>query len=1169
MQRRAALEVSRRHHINWSHAVRPIQFSCRTFRSSCVAFNSSSGSSSPSGEGDDSPARRPLFSTPKFGSRFGGQSQSPSGLSAAEQAARNALLEKQAKERGEQQDVSRQTSRQGLEGQTSRDHQEPKLGWREPHPEFSRSPRSSMANRGTYGSRKPGNREEGQHIQGNNDGKRSFPQHRTDHRRTRYDAKQMRSKEPSENGANRTGHTSNADWSLQRGKGFNVNDQSIPHDLPRHLRAQDWPCPNCKYDCHGKHLHCPRCRTPRPGLVIDGKSVTGWTCPLCETVSDPNSHWCQKCRATNPHRRPKFRDWSCPKCQTYCLKRQNACPKCQTPKPGLTPGHQPASDATPVTTPGTLNEFILADFLKPTGENSAVAQTSKESGQSGEPSAKEAQKPSSTETEAGEHQPSLDTSQPLTQAWATSRYEGRPMTEQPSRTSTATLDNPVADRGLTESRSKSEKQLKFEDQSLNMERVQNAQTSKASKRRGKRKQHEVDSVREGSEEYDEQALGNIRQQRDTQTWKANKYREGRKQRESDIDDDFDQEEYRSRREQRKQMKREKARQKELDQGPSPLYLPAFISVSNLADVIGIRQAQFIRHMEDMGFEDVTHNHILDAETAGLVAAEFNFEPIFDTQDEDLAAAPEPEDKSAFPSRPPVVTIMGHVDHGKTTILDWLRHSSVAASEHGGITQHIGAFSVAMPSGKLITFLDTPGHEAFLDMRRRGADVTDIVVLVVAADDSVKPQTVEAIKHATSSKVPIIVAMSKVDKPGIDTGKVKQDLSTHGVYVEDYGGDVQAIGVSGKTGQGMLELEEAIITLSEVLDHRADDTGSVEGWVIEASTKSHGRVATVLIKRGTLRPGDIIVAGTAWTRVRTLRNEAGVQVQEATPGMPVEIDGWREQPSAGSEILQAPSEQKAKDVIEVRQEKSETEKLGEDTSAMNKARREVLERRRLEAAGGSEEADQEQFGPKKVNFIVKADVGGSAEAVMNSVTAVGNNEVYANVLRSAIGPVSEFDIEHAASSNGHLISFNQPIDPGITRMAEKRGVNIMDHNVIYKLIDDVKDALSEHLPPSVSHRVTGEAEISQIFEINIKRKEKTAIAGCKVRNGVINRSKKVRVLRNQDIIFDGTISSLKNVKKDVTEMRKDTECGMAFEGWADFEPGDHVQCYEEIHETRHL
>ncbi|KAL4896520.1 hypothetical protein BDV59DRAFT_108268 [Aspergillus ambiguus] len=607
--------------------------------------------------------------------------------------------------------------------------------------------------------------------------------------------------------------------------------------------------------------------------------------------------------------------------------------------------------------------------------------------------------------------------------------------------------------------------------------------------------------------------------------KLSKRRESRRRNEEVEEEDEEAEERRRRREERKRQKKDKARRKEVevDTAPIPLYLPEFISVSNLADVIGVRPAQFVQRMEEMGFEDVTYNHILDAETAGLVVTEFNFEPIFETGADDLKPAPEPEDKSIFPPRPPVVTIMGHVDHGKTTILDWLRESSVAASEHGGITQHIGAFSVAMPSGKTITFLDTPGHSAFLEMRRRGADVTDIVVLVVAADDSVKPQTIEAIKHATGANVPIIVAISKVDKENVNLEKVKQDLSVHGVHVEDYGGDVQAIGVSGKTGQGMLELEEAIVTLSEILDHRADTGGSAEGWVIEGTTKSYGRVATALVRRGTLRPGDIVVAGTTWARIRTLRNEAGVAVDEATPGMPVEIDGWREQPSAGSEILQAVDEQQAKEVVEYRLEKSETQKLGQDAAAINEARREVLEKRRQE--DGSEDsqtvdAAQDTSGPKPIHFIIKADVGGSAEAVLNSVTAIGNNEVFANVLRSGVGPVGEFDIEHAATANGHLISFNMPIDPAMHRMAENRGVKIMDHNIIYKLIDDVKAALSEHLAPTVSQRVTGEAEVGQIFEITLKGREKTSIAGCRVRNGVINRTKKVRVLRGQETIFDG-------------------------------------------------
>jgi translation initiation factor IF-2 len=430
----------------------------------------------------------------------------------------------------------------------------------------------------------------------------------------------------------------------------------------------------------------------------------------------------------------------------------------------------------------------------------------------------------------------------------------------------------------------------------------------------------------------------------------------------------------------------------------------------------------------------------------------------------------------------------------------------------------------MPSGKTITFLDTPGHSAFLEMRRRGADVTDIVVLVVAADDSVKPQTIEAIKHATQANVPIIVAMSKIDKEGRDPDRVKQDLSVHGVHVEDYGGDVQAIGVSGKTGEGMIELEEAIGALSEMLDHRADTAGNAEGWVLEATTKSYGRVASALIRRGTLRTGDVIVAGETWARVRTLRNEAGLSIEEATPGMPVEIDGWRDQPAAGTEILQAPTEQRAKEVVEYRQDRSDNKKLGEDMEAINVARREAMEKRRLEDMDSDEAATKaaEPTGPKPVNFIVKADVDGSAEAVLNSIAAIGNNEIYANVIRSGVGPVGEFDIEHAASANGIVISFNMPIDNNMMRMAEMEGVQIMDHNIIYKLIDDVKANLSEHLEPTVTQRVTGEAEIGQIFEITLKGREKTAIAGCRVRNGMVQKSRKVRVTRNDETIFDGKI-----------------------------------------------
>ncbi|EDN09003.1 hypothetical protein HCAG_05502 [Histoplasma mississippiense (nom. inval.)] len=578
--------------------------------------------------------------------------------------------------------------------------------------------------------------------------------------------------------------------------------------------------------------------------------------------------------------------------------------------------------------------------------------------------------------------------------------------------------------------------------------------------------------------------------------------------------DYNRELERAERRRLKELKKQhaKAAKKEIE-APAPIYLPEFITVGNLADVLGVRPADFLSRLADFGFEEATYSHILDAETAGLIASEFNFTPIIDNAGDDLVAAPPPQDTSNLSPRPPVVTIMGHVDHGKTTLLDWLRKSSVVATEHGGITQHIGAFSVTMPSGKVITFLDTPGHAAFLDMRRRGANVTDIVILVVAADDSVKPQTIEAIKHAKEANVPIIVAINKIDKPDINVERVKQDLARNNVHVEDIGGDVQAICVSGKTGQGMLDLEEATVTLSEMLDHRAERDGNVEGWVIEATTKKGGRVATVLVKRGTLKPGDVVVAGTTWAKVRTLKNEAGVIIQEALPGTPVEVDAEED-----------------------------------------------------ERAQSAADADS---GPKGVPFLIKADVSGSVEALVNSVSALGNSEVYARILRSGVGPISEFDIQHAAVAKGHIITFNMPVDPSMARMAEAEGVKIMNHNIIYELIDDVKSKLSDHLLPTITQHVTGEAEIGQIFEISGKGRTKIAIAGSRVRNGLISRSHKARILRDKEVIYDGIITSLKNVKKDVTEMRKGTECGIAFDNWNDFRVGDHVQCYEEKSEKRML
>ena len=616
------------------------------------------------------------------------------------------------------------------------------------------------------------------------------------------------------------------------------------------------------------------------------------------------------------------------------------------------------------------------------------------------------------------------------------------------------------------------------------------------------------------------------------------FRRAQEEFEEDIDDSIARKQ--ERREQRKKAKEEK----KLAGPPIQLHLPEFISVVNLAPILKVRVEDFLGKMEELGFDGLNNDHVLDAETAGLIAAEFNFEAIIDHKEEqDLKPRPPAEDRTKLPTRPPVVTIMGHVDHGKTTLLDYLRKSSVAASEHGGITQHIGAFSVPMPGGKLVTFLDTPGHEAFLAMRQRGANVTDIVILVVAADDSVKPQTIEAIKHAQSAKVPMIVAINKVDKEDSNIERVKQDLARYSVEMEDFGGETQVVCVSGKTGQGMKELEDAAVALADIIDMRAERDGEAEGWVLEATTKKAGRVATVLIRRGTLHPGDIIVAGTSWAKVRCLRNEAGAVVSQAGPGTPIEIDGWREQPSAGDEMLQAPDEQKAKSVIEYRLEALGRSQLAVDVAAVNKSRRieqekrEQLEKTPAVATPTTEnisastdtgltdaETESEKLSLQEVFFVLKADVSGSLEAVTNAVSALGSSEVQPRILRSGVGPITEFDIDHAAVAKGHIISFNTVVDGSIRRMAEDKNVRIIDQSIIYRLVDDVKTVLEEKLPDEVSQKVTGEAEVAQVFHINVKGRMTMPIAGCRVRNGLVSKSSKIRVLREKEVVYDGKLNT---------------------------------------------
>lgn len=627
---------------------------------------------------------------------------------------------------------------------------------------------------------------------------------------------------------------------------------------------------------------------------------------------------------------------------------------------------------------------------------------------------------------------------------------------------------------------------------------------------------------------------------------AHRARKAARQRQKDAEKDADKQAAKRKREMKKQ------------EAGTPITLPEFISVQHLSQALGVRYEAFVERLEDLGYDDVFAGKTLDSETSGMIAMEYNFDPTFDggyreEEVRDLKARPPLLDKESLPTRPPVVTIMGHVDHGKTTLLDYLRKSSVAAGEAGGITQHIGAFSVPLAaSGRSVTFLDTPGHAAFLAMRQRGANVTDMVILVVAADDSVKPQTLEAIKHAKEAGVPMIVALNKVDKPEADVERCKQDLARHGVEIEDYGGDVQVVEVSGKTGKGMDALEENIVALSELLDHRAETDGAVEGWVLEATTRKAGRVATVLVRRGTLVPGAVIVAGKTWARVRTLKNEAGIEIEQGGPGMPCEVDGWRDQPSAGDEVLEAPTEQKAGSVVDYRIELAEREQTKKDMEIINTNRKLEQEKREKEkaaeqaakrAAAASatvgpdgnplpapaaetaappavEPEDEQESGPLTVPFIIKADVSGSAEAVAAYILSLSSPLIAPTILASGVGSVHESDIELASAAEGHIIAFNLPSDPESMGKATARGVKILANDIIYRCLDDVKAVLEDKLPPIISSRVTGEAEISAVFEIGVGGRKKISIAGVKVRNGSVTRNARARVLRDGEKVYDG-------------------------------------------------
>ncbi|MBR9898664.1 MAG: translation initiation factor IF-2 [Rhodospirillales bacterium] len=595
------------------------------------------------------------------------------------------------------------------------------------------------------------------------------------------------------------------------------------------------------------------------------------------------------------------------------------------------------------------------------------------------------------------------------------------------------------------------------------------------------------------------------------------------------------------------IKRQQAKAKARAQGPQKpkekvvrdVVIPDVITVQELANRMAERAADVIKTLMSMGVM-ATINQSLDPDTAQLVVEEFghNMRRVSDADVEEALVAADDNEEQLI-GRPPVVTVMGHVDHGKTSLLDALRATDVAGGEAGGITQHIGAYQVTMATGSKITFIDTPGHAAFTEMRSRGAKVTDIVVLVVAADDSVMPQTIEAISHAKAADVPMIVAINKIDKPGANPSKVKTELLQHEVVVEEMGGDVQAVEVSAKQRTGLTELEEAILLQSEVLDLKANPERVADGVVVEARMeKGRGPVATVLVQRGTLRTGDIFVTGPEWGRVRALIDDHGNRVAEAIPGMPVEVTGLNGVPSAGDDFVVVENEAKAREVSDFRQRRiRETQ-----AAAMKKSALENM---------FSQSGDV-----KELPIVIKGDVQGSVEALIGTLQKLGNEEVSVRVLHSGVGGINESDVTLARASNALIIGFNVRANQQAREQSRRDNVDIRYYSIIYDVADDIKKMLSGMLSPEVREKFLGYAEIRDIFTISGNK-----IAGCMVTEGIVKRGAGVRLLRDNVVIHSGELSTLRRFKDEVKEVREGYECGMSFAKYNDIQAGDVIECFE--------
>ena len=570
-------------------------------------------------------------------------------------------------------------------------------------------------------------------------------------------------------------------------------------------------------------------------------------------------------------------------------------------------------------------------------------------------------------------------------------------------------------------------------------------------------------------------------------------------------------------------------------------VPEAITVAELSNRMAERTIDVIKALMKMGTM-ATAQQAIDADTAEIIIEEFGHKckRVMDSDVED-SIAQETDDESLMMARPPVVTVMGHVDHGKTSLLDALRATDVVAGEAGGITQHIGAYQVTMPTGPKITFLDTPGHEAFTAMRARGAKVTDIVVLVVAADDGIMPQTIEAINHAKAANVPIIVAVNKIDKPDADPSKIKTALMQYELVPEDFGGDTQVIEVSAKSRINLDKLEEAIILQAEIMALKANPNRRAAGTVVEAKVdRGRGTVATVLIQRGTLKIGDLVVAGSAYGRVRALVNDKGIEIEEAAPSVPVEILGLDTPPDAGDEFAVVSTEKEARDITEYRRNKEKKRVVAAGSRSMEQ----------LFAAAG-------KHAVRDLPIIIKADVHGSAEAIAGSLAKFNDDEVRAKITHQAVGAINESDVTLAMTTGAMMIGFNVRATPKAKEMAAQNGVIIRYYSIIYELIDDVKAALSGMLSPELREELLGYAEIRDVFNITKVGK----VAGCMVTEGLIKRGAKVRLLRDNVVIHEGTLKTLKRFKDEVKEVKSGFECGMAFESYDDMRAGDFIEAFE--------